>query len=538
MQRRKFLKTLGIASGASLIPFLKYVPAEASGNNNTLVVVSGSGINSLDLHRKGTNRPSYQVTVNIYDRLVRFGVKELEDGSLAYDSTKIEPEVAKSWVVSNDGRSLTFKINPDAIFWDGTPVTAYDVKWSFDRAVSLGGFPAVQMKAGSMTSPEQFVVIDEMTFRVDTPKSSKLTLPDLAVPIPFIINSKVAKNYATDDDPWSTEYLHKNPAGSGAFKIVRWDPGQQFIYERNDNWLLGPKPGVKRVIVREIPSASTRRALTERGDADLYMNVAAKDAKEFKSEGKVTVSGAPIDNCLHVLALNLDYEPYDNIKVRQAIAYALPYEDIISAAAYGRGKPMFGGSEKIPSNITWPQPFPYSTNLEKAKELLAEAGLKNGFETTLSFNLGLADWQEPTSLLIQESLGKIGIKVKLNKIPGANWRTAALVEKRLPMHLENFGGWLNYPDYYFFWAYKNGHLFNSSNYKNTKVEHLVDDTMHMSTDDPQYKTNVKEMIAIAFEDVPRIPLYQPFLDSAMQKNVNGYASWFHRQLDCRSITKS
>ena len=307
MQRRKLLKTLGIASGASLIPFLKYVPAEASGNNNTLVVVSGSGINSLDLHRKGTNRPSYQVTVNIYDRLVRFGVKELEDGSLAYDSTKIEPEVAKSWVVSNDGRSLTFKNNPDAIFWDGTTVTAYDVKWSFDRAVSLGGFPAVQMKAGSMTSPEQFVVIDEMTFRVDTPKSSKLTLPDLAVPIPFIINSKVAKNYATDDDPWSTEYLHKNPAGSGAFKIVRWDPGQQFIYERNDNWLLGPKPGVKRVIVREIPSASTRRALTERGDADLYMNVAAKDAKEFKSEGKVTVSGAPIDYCLHVLALNLDY---------------------------------------------------------------------------------------------------------------------------------------------------------------------------------------------------------------------------------------
>ena len=72
MQRRKFLKTLGVASGASLIPFLKYVPAEASGNNNTLVVVSGSGINSLDLHRKGTNRPSYQVTVNIYDRLVRF----------------------------------------------------------------------------------------------------------------------------------------------------------------------------------------------------------------------------------------------------------------------------------------------------------------------------------------------------------------------------------------------------------------------------------------------------------------------------------
>ena len=110
--------------------------------------------------------------------------------------------------VSEDGKSLTFKINPKAKFWDGTPVTAEDVKWSFSRAVSLGGFPAVQMKAGSMTEPEQFVAVDDMTFRIDLPEPSKLTLPDLAVPVPFIINSKVAKANATADDPWATEYLH------------------------------------------------------------------------------------------------------------------------------------------------------------------------------------------------------------------------------------------------------------------------------------------------------------------------------------------
>jgi len=538
MRRRDFLKTIGVASGASVIPFLRYLPAEAAGRYDTLVVVSGHGINSLDLHRKGTNRPSYQVTVNIYDRLVRFGVKQLEDGSLAYDSTKIEPEVAESWTISDDGKSLTFKINPKAKFWDGSPVTAHDVKWSFDRAVSLGGFPAVQMKAGSMTKPEQFVVVDDMTFRIDIPKASKLTLPDLAVPIPFIINSKVAKAKATDGDPWATEYLHKNPAGSGAYKLVRWDPGQQFVYLRNEDWALGPKPGVQRVIVREVPSAATRRALTERGDADLYMNVSAKDAKEFMEADKLTVSGAPIDNCMHVLALNLKHKPFDNVKVRQAIAYALPYKEILSAAAYGRGKAMFGGKDIAPTDISWPQPFPYDTDFDKAKALLAEAGYKDGFETTLSFNLGLADWQEPTALLIQEALAKIGIKANLDKIPGASWRTAALVEKRLAMHLENFGGWLNYPDYYFFWAYKHGHLFNSSNYKNPEVEKLVDETLHMAVDDPKYADNVKRMIAIAFEDVPRIPLYQPYLDSAMQKNVTGYASWFHRQLDCRSISKT
>jgi peptide/nickel transport system substrate-binding protein len=148
MKRRDFIKTIGLATGASVLPFLKYLPAEAAGSSGTLVVVAGNGINSLDLHRKGTNRPSYQITVNIYDRLVRFGIKKTEDGSLAYDSTKIEPEVAESWITSKDGKVLTFKINPKAKFWDGSQVTAHDVKWSFDRAVSLGGFSCCADEGG------------------------------------------------------------------------------------------------------------------------------------------------------------------------------------------------------------------------------------------------------------------------------------------------------------------------------------------------------------------------------------------------------
>ena len=103
---------------------------------------------------------------------------------------------------------------------------------------------------------------------------------------------------------------------------------------------------------------------------------------------------------------------------------------------------MWGGEQASPSDISWPQPFPYTTDLDKAKALLAETAFKDGFEVPLSFDLGLPPGGEPTALLIQEGLGKIGIKAKIDKIPGANWRTAALVEKKLPLHLENFGGWL------------------------------------------------------------------------------------------------
>jgi peptide/nickel transport system substrate-binding protein len=538
MDRRKFLQGVaGTALATGTLPFLKVLPASAAPSGVAVVAITQT-INSLDIHRKGTNRPSYQIAVNCYDRLVSFGTKKLPDGSLSYDYSVIKPDLAESWELAPDGMSMTFKLRADAKFWDGKPVTAADVKWSLDRAVSLGGFPAVQMKAGSMEKPEQFVAVDDKTFRIDFIRKSKLTLPDLAVPVPMIINAEVARKHATKSDPWATEYLHRNPAGSGAFKVARWDPGQQLVYERNDAWTSGKLPGVKRVIVREVPSQATSRALVERGDIHLAFGVPDKDAQELKAKGKVDVVGTPIDNCIYCVGVNLKFEPFKDQKVRQAVAYAIPYEDVFKAAAFGQGKPMWGASSMKPTTIDWPQPSPYRTDYDKAKELMAQSSFKSGFETTFSINLSLASWMEPTALLIQEGLAKIGIKTTIDKIPGSNWRTAALVEKKLPLHLENFGGWLNYPDYYFYWAYLKGHLFNSSNYDNAEVAKLVGETLHMATDDPAYAPKIKRLIEIAYADVPRIPLWQPTLNSAMSKSLDGYEFWFHRQLDARKFSVS
>ncbi len=535
MNRRDFLRgTTAAMLGAGMLPFLKHLPAAAA-PADTLVVVIGGTINSLDLHRTGTNRPSYQVAINCYDRLLSFGTKTMPDGSLSYDYGKLEPELAESWEIAEDGMSALFHLRKDATFWDGAPVTAEDVKWSFDRAVSVGGFPTVQMKAGSLEKPEQFEAVDEKTFRIRFLRKSKLTLPDLAVPVPFIINSKAAKAHATKDDPWATEYLHRTAAGSGAFKVERWDPGQQLVYTRNDDWKCGPLPGAKRVFVREVPSQATRRALIERGDVHLSHDIPAKDAKELSASKSVVVVGTPIENCLHVLCTNLTFEPFKDKRVRQAVAYAVPYAEIFRNAGYERGVPMWGGAGFEPSSTAWPQPFPYTTDYDKAKELLARTPYKDGFEVPLSFDLGTAEWGEPAALLIQEGLAKIGIKAKIDKIPGANWRTVALVEKKLPLHLENFGGWLNTPDYYFYWAYLKGNLFNSSNYDDEEMKALVGETLHMPMDDPAYAGKIKRMIAKAFDEVPRIPLWQPSLDVAMRADVLGYQYWFHRQVDIRSL---
>jgi len=149
--RREFLKIAALLPTVGLWSHLGRLPvAAAASRQDALVVAIGDGPNSMDIHRTGTNRPSYQHAVNLYDRLVTYGRKTLSDGLQMYDYTALEPALATAWEVAADGMSVTFKLRRDATFWDGAPVTAHDVKWSFDRAVSVGGFPTVQMKAGSL----------------------------------------------------------------------------------------------------------------------------------------------------------------------------------------------------------------------------------------------------------------------------------------------------------------------------------------------------------------------------------------------------
>jgi len=228
--------------------------------------------------------------------------------------------------------------------------------------------------------------------------------------------------------------------------------------------------------------------------------------------------------------------PFDNVKLRRAIAFALPYQQIQDNAFFGRAKPMYGATSATPTEATWPQPFPYSTDLDKAKALLAEAGFPNGLDTTLSFDVGTATVGEPTALLIQENLNKIGVRTTVEKIPGANWRTT-LNKKELPMVLNRFSGWLDYPEYYFYWnIHGNNSIFNISAYKNPEMDKLIE-RARFSSDKAEYAETVKAFIALCMADVPILPLNQPMHDVAMQKAVSGYEFWFHREPDYRQFTK-
>lgn len=524
LKRCIFILVLALPAG--------WLPAFADSRKETLLVVVESGPNSLDIHGIGANRPSYGASWNTYDRLMTYGSKTLPDGKVMYDYTKLEPELAESWAVAADGKSVTFKLRQNAVFHDGTPVTAEDVKWSFDRAVTVGGFPSFQMKAGSLETPEQFEVVDKHTIKVNFLRADKLTLPDLAVPVAAIYNSTLAKKHATAQDPWAMEWLKNNTAGGGAYKVASWRPGSETVYERFDKWISGPKPAIAKVIVREIPSASAQQALVERGDVDIAFDLGPRTVNDLAKSKKVALIGTPVENAMWYVGMNTAKPPFDNIKVRQAVAYAIPYQKIMDAAVYGQGIPLFGGA----ANKDWPRATPYQTDVAKAKALLAEAGFANGFSTTLSFDQGLSLISEPIALLVQESLASIGIKTTIEKIPGANWR-AALLRKDMPLLVNNFGGWLNYPEYFFFWTYHGQNaVFNTMNYKNAELDNLIDKA-RFETDPAAYAKQIEDMITLVYDEVPRVPLFQPVVSLAHQANISGYQYWFHRQLDYRQLKK-
>jgi peptide/nickel transport system substrate-binding protein len=530
--RRHFLQTS--LAGATVAAF-RIPDADAQARSETLLVVQELGPNSLDMQGVGSNQTVNGLSWNCYDRLLTYASTILPDGTPSYDREKLAPELAESWEVAADGMSCTFKLRQDARFHDGTPVTASDVKWSFDRAVKVGGFPTFQMSAGSLEKPDQFVVVDDHTFRIDYVRKDKMLLFNVAVVVPFIINSQLAKQNATQEDPWALAWLKNNDAGGGAYRIESWKPGTETILTRFDDWKSGPLPKIRRIIARDIPSAGTRRATLERGDADLSSGFAPRDFDQIIREGKVKVSSVPIPNALWYLALNTEKPPFDNVKLRQALAWAMPYEQIQSSAFFGRAVPMYGGPAEI-SKPVWPQAFPYVTDLDKAKALMKEAGFATGLETTLSLDTGTATVGEPTVVLIQESLAKIGINAAISKIPGANWRTT-LNKKELPLALNRFSGWLDYPEYYFYWNFHgNNSIFNISSYQSKEMDALIDKA-RFTTDAAEYEKTVKEFIALCIRDVPVIPLNQPIHDVAMQKNISGYEFWFHREPDYRQFIK-
>ena len=539
MKRRDFLKSMtALAAGSAVSAPAVFSPARAQGRAETLLIVSESGPNNLDIHGVGTNVPGYEVSWNCYDRLISHEMKTLPNGTQYYDRDKFKMELADDMNIGD--MSATFKLREErelpgrqAGHRQGCQMVARPRR-DGRRLPDLPDGRRLAYQAGAVRRAGRLHGAHRFSAQGPAHHSGPRSNRAHASSIPSWSRSK-----ATEKDPWGLEYTKLNTAGSGAYKVTTWNAGSEVILERNDAWKGGPLPKVRRVIWRMVPSAGNRRALLERGDADISYDLPNKDFVELRDAGKLTIASTPYSNGIQYIGMNVKNPPFDKLKVRQAVAYAIPYQKIMDAVLFGLAKPMFGAPANAATEPVWPQPHKFNTDMAKAKQLLAEAGYPEGFETTLSFDLGFAGVNEPICVLTQESLAQIGIKTTINKIPGATWRTE-LNKKVMPLYTNVFSGWLDYPEYFFIWCYhgKNS-IFNTMSYQSQAMDAMIDAAGAAATtnDKGGYEKDVEGFVDLAFADVPRIPLYQPYVNVAMQKNISGYQYWFHRRLDYRALVK-
>src|SRR5260370_9589568 len=183
------------------------------------------------------------------------------------------------------------------------------------------------MSAGSLTKPEQFVIVDDNTVRVDFAKKDRLTIPDLAVIVPCVVNSELVKKNASEKDPWGLEYTKQQTAGSGAYKVTKWTAGTEVIMERNDEWVGGPMPKIKRVIWRMVPQAGNRRAPLERGDADTSYELPDKDFQELKAAGKLNIVSLRFSTGIPYIRMNGTKPPLAHPYARHPVPYASLYQN-------------------------------------------------------------------------------------------------------------------------------------------------------------------------------------------------------------------
>lgn len=473
---------------------------------DTLVVGLPVDLASIDPAVAMDNK-AWKVSYPCYERLVQY--KKTTNGKA---STEVGPSLAKSWTVSNDGLTWTFNLEKGHKFADGTPVDSKAVKFSVERVMAVKKGPADYFKpVKSIETPNADTVI----FKLAQPFAP--FLDTLAVNAAGIVNPKVMEHEKDGDK--GSNYLAAHTMGSGMYELTEFNPGQDIKMVMNKNH-FGKEPAIKTILFKVIKDPSAERLQLESGDLDIAAGIPMDQLDQLKSNKAIQIFESP-SLLTSIVYINNQKAPLNNVKLRQAISYAVDYKGIVYGAVKGRGQQlttpvpqgMWGRDDSIKG---------YSLEPDKAKALLKEAGLENGVTLKLLYSDNQG-FNETQALMLQNSLGKVGIKLELEKVAWATFRER--VDKGdfdLAM-----GTWSpDYADPQFFMTYwfdskYFGLAGNRAFYKNDAVDTILREAEKI-TDQNKRIELYKKAQAMVLADAPYIFLFQTNVLTPMRANIKGY----------------
>jgi peptide/nickel transport system substrate-binding protein len=297
----------------------------------TLDPASGCGANDLAL------------IGSLYTRLTQYGSKPGPDGTTQVDPGKIEPYAAESWTVSDDGKQYTFKLRANAKFPSGKPVDAEAVKYSFERTLTMNGCGGYFLHDGLLDPPliKEIVVKDPTTVVFELSQPDPNALQAWAQPAASIVDKSVVDANGGVKKDSVNEYMGSHAAGAGPYLLESYEPNKSAVLTANPDFVGEPKPASKTIRINFVNSDPTLLLQAKSGDTDITLGLSKQSAKSLEGNKNVRViaNDTPLSE---QIGLPNSKAPFKNVKFRQALALALPYQDIVDKAAFGYGT-LFSG---------------------------------------------------------------------------------------------------------------------------------------------------------------------------------------------------
>jgi peptide/nickel transport system substrate-binding protein len=353
-----------------------------------------------------------QVIPQLFEPLVEFGFSQPnQTGARSIDVSAIKPRLATSWTKSSDGLKWVFSLRKGVKSSFGNIFTAADVKWSWDKSKAQGRTGNF-IRNISNVQDLQVLTDNKIQFILDKPNA--FFIQTLALTTPAVYDSTQMKKVATASDPWGLIWLKTNAAGFGPYYIDTYQAGTQITLNSHPNYYR-PKPFFTKVIYRSVPESSIRAQLLDSGTVDWAEGLTFDQLSRVATNKNTTVRSTE-GNVQTRLVMNPRFKPFDDVRVRQAVNYAISKSVIGKAVFKGYGIEMVG---PVPQGFECGVKTPsYDVNYTKARELLTKAGYPNGIDVKLTYSeFSITDPE--LALQVQQELKKANINVELEKITNA-----------------------------------------------------------------------------------------------------------------------
>ena len=428
--------------------------------------------------------------------------------------------IAESWKVSPDATSVTVKLKQGMKSPYGNEVTAQDYKWAWERRWQLKGVGKFIGDVVGIASPDSIKVLDKYTVRVNLKGPSPIFFKILAQNYyGGPLDSTEVKKHATADEPWGKEWTRIHSAGFGPYQVERVVPGVETVLVPNPNWTLTPVY-FQRIILKAVPESSARLSLLKAGQVDIAWGLNERELRQVEGDPNLQVVRQPANKQLY-LGLAVDKPPFNNKKLRQAMAWATPYGDIIEKVYFGHARRMTSTVPDIYAG--YKNTYHYDYDLKKAKQLMAEAGFPNGFDVKLTYNAAQKEAEE-TAILVKSSWEQVGVRASLQALPTAVYAEQKYGKKALQAFAENEQWpWSGDPGYSS-WVYLgNGpdNSINAVNYNNPEYNAALEKAMRMM-DSPARAALTTKLQEIAADEVPWVQVAWFDWTVAAKKDLTGF----------------